>query len=219
MNRRGLILSVLALGIAGFGGATWFADRSQPATDVASVAPEVFDALMRPYSPILGPENAPVTIVEFFDPACEACAAFYPAVKDIMKEYPEDVRVVIRYTPFHGQISEVSIKLLEAARMQGKFEEVLQALIVYQNAWASHGNANVQKIGEIAGGAGLDIEKAMTQMKSPDVIAIYNQDKADVETVGVQQTPTFFVNGKPLDPFGFDELRALVASEVAASKS
>ena len=72
MNRRGLILSVLALGVAGFGGATWFATRPGPVAEAEPVAPELAEAMIRPYSPILGPAEAPVTIVEFFDPACEA---------------------------------------------------------------------------------------------------------------------------------------------------
>lgn len=216
MNRRALVLSALALGAAGFGGAAWYVNRPAPASEVEPVAQERAAALVRPHSPILGPVDAPVTIVEFFDPACEACRAFYPIVKDIMAQYPNEVRVVIRYTPFHGPISDTSIKLLEAARMQGKFEPVLNALMAYQNAWAAHGAPNLQKIGQIAAGAGLDLELALQQIKSPDVIAVYNQDKADVETVGVRQTPTFFVNGKPLDPFGEAELRRLVAAEVAA---
>ena len=60
MNRRGLILSVLALGVAGFGGATWFATRPGPVVEVEPVAPELAEAMIRPYSPILGPAQAPV---------------------------------------------------------------------------------------------------------------------------------------------------------------
>ena len=56
-------------------------------------------------------------------------------------------------------------------------------------------------------------------MLAPDVVAILNQDRADVETVGIRQTPTFFVNGMPLDPFGEAALRRLVAAEVAAAQS
>ena len=219
MNRRGLILSVLALGVAGFGGATWYATRPGPVAEAEPVAPELAEALIRSYSPVLGPESAPVTIVEFFDPACEACRAFYPVVEAIMAEHGDAVRVVIRYTPFHGAASEEAIRVLEAARMQGVFEPVLEVVLREQPRWASHGAPEPGLILEIAATAGLDTEAARTQMLAPDVVAILNQDRADVETVGVRQTPTFFVNGKPLDPFGEAELRSLVAAEVAATRS
>ena len=219
MNRRNLILSVLALGVAGFGGATWYATRPGPVAEAEPVAPELAEALIRSYSPVLGPEDAPVTIVEFFDPACEACRAFYPVVEAIMAEHGDAVRVVIRYTPFHGAASEEAIRVLEAARMQGVFEPVLEAVLREQPRWASHGAPEPGLILEIAATAGLDAEAARTQMLAPDVVAILNQDRADVETVGVRQTPTFFVNGKPLDPCGEAELRSLVAAEVAAARS
>ncbi|AVW90143.1 MULTISPECIES: thioredoxin domain-containing protein [Roseobacteraceae] len=219
MNRRGLILSVLALGAAGFGGATWFAIRPGPVAEAEPVAPELAEAMIRPYSPILGPADAPVTIVEFFDPACEACRAFHPIVKDIMAEHGEAVRVVIRYTPFHGAASEEAIRVLEAARMQDVYMPVLEAVLREQPRWASHGAPEPGLILQIAATAGLDAEAARTQMLAPGVVAILNQDRADVEAVGIRQTPTFFVNGKPLDPFGEAELRRLVAAEVAAAQS
>jgi protein-disulfide isomerase len=219
MNRRGLILSVLALGVAGFGGATWFATRPGPVAEAEPVAPELADAMIRPYSPILGPAQAPVTIVEFFDPACEACRAFHPIVKDIMAEHGDAVRVVIRYTPFHGAASEEAIRVLEAARMQDVYVPVLEAVLREQPRWASHGAPEPGLVLQIAAMAGLDAEAARTQMLAPDVVAILNQDRADVETVRIRQTPTFFVNGKPLDPFGEAELRRLVAAEVAAAQS
>lgn len=218
MNRRGLILSVLALGAAGFGGATWFAIRPGPVAEAEPVAPELAEAMIRPYSPILGPADAPVTIVEFFDPACEACRAFHPIVKDIMAEHGEAVRVVIRYTPFHGAASEEAIRVLEAARMQDVYVPVLEAVLREQPRWASHGAPAPGLILQIAATAGLDAEAARTQMLAPGVVAILNQDRADVEAVGIRQTPTFFVNGKPLDPFGEAELRRLVAAEVTSAQ-
>ncbi len=219
MNRRGLVLSVLALGAVGFGGAAWYATRPTPIAEADPVDPELADALIRPYSPILGREDAPVTIVEFFDPACEACRAFYPVVEEIMAEHGDAVRVVIRYTPFHGEASEEAIRVLEAARMQDVFKPVLEAVLREQPRWASHGAPEAGLILQIAATAGLDAEAARTQMLAPDVVAVLNQDRADVEIVGVRQTPTFFVNGKPLDPFGEAELRQLVAAEVAAAQS
>lgn len=219
MNRRGMILSVVGLAAAGFGGAAWYAKRPAPVAEAEPVAPELADALMRSYSPILGPEDAPVTIVEFFDPACEACRAFHPIVKDIMAEHGDAVRVVIRYTPFHGEGSEIAIRVLEAARMQNLFEPVLEALLRDQPRWASHGGMRPDRILEIAVSAGLDESAARTQMTAPQTMGVLNQDRADVEAMGVRQTPTFFVNAKPLDPFGEAELRRLVAAEVAAAQS
>ncbi|PZP55154.1 MAG: disulfide bond formation protein DsbA, partial [Micavibrio aeruginosavorus] len=58
-------------------------------------------SLIREYSPVIGNDEAQVTVVEFFDPSCEACRAFYPIVKNILNRYPKDVRVVLRYAPFH----------------------------------------------------------------------------------------------------------------------
>ncbi|WP_306114968.1 MULTISPECIES: thioredoxin domain-containing protein [unclassified Roseovarius] len=219
MNRRSVILSGLTLGIVGFGGATWYATRLAPLAEAEPVAPELAEALMRPYSPILGPKTAPVTIVEFFDPACEACRAFHPIVKDIMAEHGDAVRVVIRYTPFHGEGSETAIRVLEAARMQDLFLPVLEAILQEQPRWASHGGIRPELILGIAANAGLDEEAARTQMMAPQTVGVLNQDRKDVEAMGVRQTPTFFVNGKPLDPFGEAELRRLVATEVAAAQT
>ena len=106
MNRRAIMLSVVAVAVAVFAAAAWFTTRPASVAATATVPPEQSEALLRSYSPILGPEDAPVTIVEFFDPACEACRAFYPVVKDIMEEHGDAVRVAIRYTPFHGEASE-----------------------------------------------------------------------------------------------------------------
>jgi len=217
MNRRGLIISVLAVGVVGFGGATWYATQTGPEHKPQPVAPEMAEGMIRPHSPILGPAEAPVTIVEFFDPACEACRRFHPVVKDIMAEHGDAVRVVVRYTPFHGKASEEAIRVLEAARMQDLFAPVMDVLLNEQPRWAAHGNLRPDLILGIAGKAGLDVEKARDQMRSPGVVGVINQDVADVKLIGVRQTPTFFVNGKPLDPFGAEELRKLVAAEVAAT--
>ena len=70
---------------------------------------------------------------------------------------------------------------------------------------------------QIAAAAGLNVEEARSQMLFPGTTGIINQDRADVEAMGVKGTPTFFVNGIRLDPFGEDELRALVAKEIKAS--
>ncbi|MDF1671234.1 MAG: thioredoxin domain-containing protein [Roseovarius sp.] len=219
MKNKSIVISVLSFGLAMFAALIWFETRPPSVAQPNSVQPEFTEELIRSYSPILGPEKAPVTIVEFFDPACEACRAFHPIVKDILAEHDGAVRVVLRYTAFHGEGSEEAIRVLEAARMQGVFEPVLESILEYQPRWASHGAPAPGLILGIAEQVGLDAEAAKNQMMAPQTVGVLNQDRADVEAVGVRQTPTFFVNGKPLDPFGADELRALVASEVATSGS
>lgn len=217
MTQKTLILGILVIALAVFAAGVWFVTRADQ-TQVATVAPlEQQDLLIRAYSPILGREDAPVTIVEFFDPACEACRAFHPIVKQILAQYPEDVRVVMRYTPFHGEGSEMAIKVLEAARLQDIFIPVLESLLENQPVWASHGAPATERIMEIAGAAGLDTDAAADQIRSPSIIGVLNQDRADVEAIGIQGTPTFFVNGKPLTEFGAEQLLSLVQSEVGAT--
>lgn len=87
--------------------------------------------LLRPYSPAFGPADAPVTLVEIFDSSCEACRAYHPVVQEIRRQFPAQVRVVLRYTVFH-EGSDEAVRILEAARMQGKFEPVLDALLEKQ---------------------------------------------------------------------------------------
>lgn len=217
MNRRAVILSFLAPAIAVFAIAAWYVTRPAPVGEVPTVAPKIAATLVRSHSPILGPKEAPVTIVEFFDPACEACRAIHPVVKDILAKHRDAVRVVIRYTPFHGEGSETAIRVLEAARMQGIFVPVLEAILREQPKWAAHGRMRPDLVLAIAASVGLDVEAAKTQMLAPQTVGILNYDKEDVKTVGVRKTPTFFVNGKALDQFSESSLRALVAREVAAA--
>jgi protein-disulfide isomerase len=172
--------------------------------------------LVRAHSPVLGPGNAAVTIVEFFDPACEACRAFYPIVKQITEAFSGQVRVVLRYTLFHKGSDQV-VRILETARRQGVFEPVLEAVLATQAAWAAHDAPDPEKAWEAAGAAGLDVAKAREEMLRPDITAVLEQDMADVRAIGISKTPTFYVNGKPLPSFGPQQLYDLVAGEVQAA--
>jgi len=176
------------------------------------------DRLVRFHSPIFGPTNAPVTIVEFFDPACETCRAFYPMVKELMKQYPNDVRLVLRYAPFH-QGSDQVVKLLEAAKRQDRYVQVLEAILEAQPAWADHGKPNIELAFKVAEQqAGLDLAKAKADMANAAVDLALQQDIQDLTALEVTKTPTFLVNGRGLPSFGLDQLTALVAEEVAKVK-
>ena len=131
MNRRTLLIGASALGLAAFGGGAFLLTGRQQLAEAEAVAvtPAIDKSqLIRDYSPSFGPDEAPVTLVEFFDPSCEACRAFHPAVQAIREEFPEQVRVVMRYTVFH-EGSDEAVRILETARMQDKFEPVLDAIL------------------------------------------------------------------------------------------
>lgn len=171
------------------------------------------DQYEREYSFSTGPEDAKVTLVEFFDPACEACRAFYPFVKEILARHPEDVRLVLRYAAFH-QGSDVVIRLLEIARQQDVFFPVLEALLKDQDAWASHHQPDINKAWEIAEKAGLDIAAAKNELNSERLDNLLEQENEDIRALKIRQTPTFFVNKKPLEEFGAQQLYDLIVDEM-----
>ena len=168
MTRRHIVFLSALAALAVFAAAVFFYQRHtlQIATLQAS---EQAGAMVRPHSPIIGVEDAPVTIVEFFDPACEACKAFHPRVKQILAAFPRETRLVIRYTPFHREASVEAVRILEAARAQRKFEPVLEALLDGQRAWTGQGaNASV-RAWAIAQSVGLDVEQARLGLLDPEV--------------------------------------------------
>lgn len=217
MNRRTLLLGASALGLVAFGGGALLVNRQRQAEAAAAAAPAADQALLiRPYSPSFGPADAPVTLVEFFDPSCEACRAYHPVVQEIRRQFLTEVRVVLRYTVFH-EGSDEAVRILEAARMQDKFEPVLDALLEQQPGWAVHGSPEMDVAWEIAGAAGLDLERAETDQFFPGITGILNQDAADVEALAIRQTPTFFLNGRRLENFSADSLIADVRFAVENS--
>lgn len=218
MNARKItVVGLLALvALFFYLGMNAYQSRVQTAQDVQVRAEQT--RLVRMHSPVFGPQNAPVTIVEFFDPACETCRAFYPLVKNLLDRYPDDVRLVIRYAPFH-QGSDQVVKLLEASRSQGQYQTVLEAVLAAQPTWADHGQPRIENAFQAAEQAGLDLDKARQAMEKPGLQALLQQDMDDLTALQVTRTPTFFVNGRSLPSFGPDQLAALVAEEVAKVKN
>ncbi len=202
------VLAVIALG-------GWWGFSGKGAQEPATVVDR--SALIRAHSPSMGGADAPVVIVEFFDPACETCRTFYPKVKQLMAQHPGRIRLVMRYAPFHKGADKV-VALLAAAHRQAKFWPVLEALFASQADWASHHTAKVDLTWKYLDGTGLNLEHLAIDMSAPDIQQTIAQDLADANTLGVAQTPEYFVNGRPLPSFGFEQLQQLVAEELAKSR-
>ncbi|MES2336142.1 MAG: thioredoxin domain-containing protein [Pseudomonadota bacterium] len=222
MNRRSLLLGASALGLVVFAGGAVLVSRRNAADRAAAQAAADVDAedtsdtdatLVRANSPVLGPADAPVTLVEFFDPSCEACRYFHPILKRLRATFQTELRIVMRYTMFH-QGSDEAVRILETARIQDLFEPVLNALLERQPEWARDGAPNLDLAWQIAGEAGLDLDTAMVDRALPGIVAIINQDNADVQTMGVNATPTFFINGRRLVDASEEVLYQAVRTEL-----
>lgn len=217
MNRRALTLGTGVLALAGFGAAAWLYPQPLPGGTAPAGPAGEDDVYIRAHSPIIGPPTARVTIIEFFDPSCEACRAFHPILNQMLRMHPADLRLVLRYTPLHKG-SDEAVRILEAARRQDRFEPVLDALFARQPEWAVHGAPRLDLAWRIAGQAGLDLERARRDGALLEVDRVLATDIADLKALQVRQTPTFFVNRRPLLAFGARQLYELVLSELAATQ-
>ena len=190
--------------------------KKSRAETLGFLAQESASVFVREHSPTLGSDDAKVYLVEFLDPACETCASFSPFVKQLMAENPGRIKLVIRYAPFHQGADEV-VKTLEASRKQGKYWETLDIMFKSQAYWASHHQPSPESLWQYLPMAGLDLAQLREDRNDPAIEALIQQDMADVAALGVRKTPGFFVNGKPLQTFGSEQLRELVEAEIRAN--
>lgn len=192
------IIVVLVVGISLY-------NVNQPATDDSR--------LVREDSKTLGPVDAPVTIVEFLDPECEACRAAFPAVKQLLEDYGTDIRLVVRYLPLHNN-SVLAAAATEAAGLQGKYWEMQEELFAHQPDWGEQQTPQTELFIEYAEEIGLDIEQFVDDLDNPDILAKIERDRADAQALGATGTPTFFINGQPVEPLGLDRMIEMIEENI-----
>lgn len=208
MKQKSIFTLAAVLLIAAFIVGAFFY-KNQRTEQAAQLAAKNQISLVRADAPSFGNADAPVHIVEFFDPACGTCREFYPLVKNLMAAHPGKIRLTMRYAPFHPGSDQV-VKVMEAARKQGQFQQTLEALFSSQTVWVQNHTAQADLIWSPLGGLGLDMERIKSDMNSPEIARTIAQDLADAKTMNVTMTPEYFVNGKPLPTFGFEQLQRLV---------
>jgi protein-disulfide isomerase len=215
-----LLAIVAVVVIGGVVGASYYRGTVQ-----APPAPgtKVREELVRPDSPSIGPADAKVTIVEFYDPECETCASFHPGVKALLKEFEGKVRFVARYATFHKN-ARIAAIYTEAAGEQGKYWEMQAKLFEKQGEWGEkHGHdAPPTPIGpptalfeKYAQELGLNVEQLKISVTDPKHAARVDRDMQDVDALKVNRTPTFYVNGRQLARLGQLDLRALIVQELS----
>ncbi len=217
-----ILLVIIALvAIGGVVGASYYRTSVQKPPEPGKDTRR--EELVRADSPSLGPADAKVTLVEFYDPECESCASFHPAVKALLKEFEGKVRFVARYATFHKNARLAAI-YTEAAGEQGKYWEMQTKLFEKQGEWGEkHGHgapatpvappdALFQKYAQELG---LNVEQLKVSISDPKHAAKVDRDMRDVDTLKVMRTPTFYVNGRLLARLNQQDLRTLIREELA----
>jgi protein-disulfide isomerase len=207
-QKKAIGLGLLALVLVVLGLFAWQRDRA-PSTPISESA-----ALASEHSPMLGEATARVHVVEFLDPACETCAAFFPIVKQLMAEHPGRIRLSTRHVALH-EGSEMPIRVLEASRAQDKYWETLETLFATQSQWAVHHVVYPDLVMQAIAGLGLDMAKLQADMSSAAVTQRVERDLSDAKAMRVTATPEYFVNGKPMPSFGEQQLRQLVSDALS----
>lgn len=168
-------------------------------------------------SPSLGPDNAQFTLVEFSDFQCPYCARSVGTVKEFMKKNPGKIRLVFRNMPLpnHSKAPDAA-KASLAAGEQGRFWDFREKLMSAQGEWSSSAD-HKRLFAKYAKEMALDIGKFERDMGKPEFQKKIDDDIAFAHTIGVNGTPTYFLNGVRItgsrDLAYFDKVLTAVSRE------
>ncbi len=194
MKKEVLILGVIAAIVIGAG--IWLAVSSAPKPLGVGQAIDP-KALIRTHSRMTGKIDSTVTLVEFGDYQCPACGAAHPVIKQLLKDYEgKSINFVFRNfpLPMHGN-AFLAAEAAESAGKQNKFWEMHDKLYENQNQWAESTTAKDIFI-SYAGDIGLNTDQFTQDLNRRSFQDIINKDMEDGNKLGVDATPTFYLNGE-----------------------
>lgn len=190
---------------------------SNNTTTLSSEQKKLLDVVPDDY--FKGNKNANVTIVEYLDFECEACGAYYPLVKQMADEYKNDIRIVNRYYPLMGHKNGLpSAWAVEAAAKQGKYWEMHDVLFENQKSWGERPTADPKIFEEYATQIGLNLEQFKNDVASKEVKERVQRDMSSGQQLGVNGTPTFFLNGEKIpNPKSAEDFRSFIQAAILKS--
>lgn len=149
----------------------------------------------------MGPANAPITIVEFFDYRCPYCAAAVPWVVDTVRTR-RDVRFVFKEMPLemHGQPALEASQASIAAMPQGRYFQFHQALMNYR------GDLTTARIDQLARQSGIDVARMRRAMENANITALIQDNTSLAADLGATGTPAFLINGELVSGFNRERL-------------
>lgn len=152
--------------------------------------------------------DAKATFVEFLDFECEGCRAAYPLVEQLRDEYGDRVEFVVRYFPLSGHFNgERAARAVEAAAQQDQFEAMYHKMYETQPEWGEQQVPADDVFRGFASELGLDLAAYDAAYADPATAQRVQTDLVDGRALGVQGTPTFFINDAPVELQSWDDLR------------
>ena len=164
---------------------------------------------------IKGDIEAGVTLIEYGDFQCPACATYAPILERLLEETPDGFRIVFRHFPL-AQIHKNALsssKAAEAAGKQGKFWEMHDVLFETQSDWEDEGDPK-DKFLEYARQLELDEQMFSNDYDSGDISEKITNDLTSGNALQVNATPTFYLNGVKIQPKSYEEFKSMVDTEI-----
>jgi protein-disulfide isomerase len=210
MSKFAKPLTIIVLAVVVAGGAGLFLARRSPSNEPSSAG--TLSAAPTGDGRLKGPDNAPVTLIEFGDYQCPTCARFHPIVEEMIRRYPSQLRLEFHHYPLisiHPN-SMAAALAAEAAGDQGKFWEMHDSIFRNQETWSKVPNAESEFL-TYASKLGLNVNQFMQSMRSPETQQRVLRDVTQARDANLDSVPTFFVNGKKIGlPNGPDEFSRII---------
>ncbi|KGN32134.1 DSBA oxidoreductase [Knoellia sinensis KCTC 19936] len=190
--------------------------RAQSPESSGSAAGASSQALVREDSHRLGAAGTgKVTFVEFLDFECESCKMAHPIVEDLRKKYDGKVDFVVRYFPLSGHKNSVNAAVaVEAAAQQGKFEDMYNKMYETQESWGEQQESKASVFRGFAQELGLDMAAYDKAVADPATTERVERDRKDGLDLGVNGTPTFFLNGTQIEPTSVQDFHDKIDAEL-----
>lgn len=212
---------VIALAIVGLG---WWLSQDSGTRPNELVGNGVDKTVLFEDDHIKGAENPTVTLVEYGDFQCPACASVAPIVADMVEMFPNDLRVVFRHYPLTAihPHAVAAARAAEAASQQGKFWEMHDILFERQREWAGGAQgaaANpINFFSQYATELGLDVDQFGSDFTSAVVRDKVNRDANDATSRSLRGTPSFLLNGEEIpNPGSAGQLAAMIQAAIDAA--
>jgi protein-disulfide isomerase len=165
---------------------------------------------------VVGPEDAPVTIVEAYEFACPYCEQSRPVLAELRAAYGDKLRIAYKNFLVHPQAATTPALAACAADRQGKFSEM--ADLIWDKAFKDGRQLGLDRMKQLAAEVGLDPARFLADLEGADCRALLASDHKELAQIGVNATPMFFINGRYVQNRSFEAMKQVIDEELATAR-